>query len=257
MSSPTRPLRRFLLEPAIWGGLLYGLGWVFADSYFGTFGLSPEDAGFGFGPLVVRVALLLAGLGVALLVVWNIVRRFSSSSNITADSWRFRVVGTGIIIFATAILGVALWIGARQTVAPRWLGVSLSLSLGIGLIIWISALAVRAANLTANPSSSRETDVPALSLLLVVGLIASGGAAWSLGQELADRAMTTTSISMPGFRQPIVRVQSPDGEGRILVECGRLLGQASGVVSVVDLESQRVLRLSIESGIVEQIKVCQ
>ena len=61
------------------GFALYGIGWIFAEQFYSRLGLTPEEAGVGFGWIVIRVAVLLVlgftftFLGVNLLGIsdWN------------------------------------------------------------------------------------------------------------------------------------------------------------------------------------------
>jgi hypothetical protein len=104
--------KSWLEASSVLAAAVYALGWIFVARLFSRFSVTPEEAGFSFGYLLIRVVFLVVVVAAVItLVVWGLnrlatragARRFSLRTGTDRDRDRdlaWQVVGVFAVIFA-------------------------------------------------------------------------------------------------------------------------------------------------------------
>ncbi len=206
---------------------MYGYGWLVVTAFYGRFGVRPEEVGFGFGELTVRVAVFaLEVLAVALLVGWGLRRLGDLHVPRNAVGLVLSVLALVGLIVGTAVVG----------------GTDLA-------ILGFSLLALVVANLTERLTDRggtmplRRPAAVASALLAVLGLTLLVGSAFVIPDAMAndveggrDRVHLSPLPGVTVFDIRKVMIETPGVRGTFFDEptCVHLLG-SSGSLTVVFL----------------------
>lgn len=116
-------LRQAISGATVIAAVLYAYGWILVTRFYDRFGVSPEEAGFGFGELTVRVGVVL---GIVLAIVgvpiWLVVagigrwQRHAHTSRTPASRLRGTRLPTSALPPASPAMMVRLFAAPRSIV---------------------------------------------------------------------------------------------------------------------------------------------
>lgn len=198
-----------LWTTAVGGPILYALGRLMADTFYGRFGVAPEEAGLTYASLVLPAALLAAIAAAASVAIVLL--------------GRLAFIAGGVVVFWIAVWFVfesgrdwsdaRLVGGALATVGALWL---------VGRI----------------DDGSAKRASAGVGVLVVLGSLVGG--AWFIADRAADRALLgrPTSLSLGPIRLTsagarLVALDDLDGGPPRRHGCVLLLGSANGVQLIV------------------------
>jgi len=250
-------LQAWIEASSIVAAFLYAFGWIFTARFLARFGVAPEDVGFSFSYLLIRVGFMaLAFLSLAAGIFWvlNKLADFSGSTRIRIPRASVRNASQ---------LGVAvLAVVAVVSVARSALVTAAALVLFYGVAWLLARWLSRGAALWATEYyESLDLSMRALlrSLAVVCVAVAAAGLIalpFVAADVYADRVQAGDALRTPvlpgitGLSVPKVEVTTVDGspvsadvtDGA----CVHLLGSAGGVVILYDHDADRVLRVPQE-----------
>jgi hypothetical protein len=233
---------------SVLAALLYAFGWVFGARLYGRFGVSPEEVGFDFSFLLVRIAFI-ASLFVVIagLFVWLFGRLVKQDVSARTIKWILRVILASPLI--------VLWVKVAVPDAP---GEVLSFML-LTTVIMLCLVAVfgitgeQAAKAKGGRVHLAKT-VKVIQILVVC--IFAGLLVYSpffAADKVADRVAKGDEVAAPvlpgisGLRIELVHVSTNDGAvispDLGWAACLHLLGGADGIIVLYAHEHEQVLCL--------------
>lgn len=212
-------LRAVVVAAGVVATYVYGVAYLAVSDYYGSFGLTPEDAGVSQGPLVARAVTAFAIIGSFLvffgLGMWG---SWSMTKARPHEDWWWRVRW-----FALLLVGAgALAVGSIHQYAAATMGFPLLLGLALGILV-TQRPALDPVPLSQSMSIWR-VFVVAASVLMIATLFAT-----SLDREAADSSQSLRQdgrFKRHDFWNAIVRVAlgirtAPATAADI--DCGRLV----------------------------------
>lgn len=238
---------------------LYAFGWIFTARLFSRFGVTPEEAGFSFAFLLIRVGfLVVAFVGALMLLVWTLnklaAREGTKDTTVTVDG----IVKVVVIPIAILSSGYNFWFliwgrsdgGNGESSSP-----STADKIVNGLIGIAGAVAVSVAySAIRNRSFSLQSVLRVLSYgFVVVGFVALVATPFIAADWYADEVEKGNEPQVfilpgvAGLTIPRLQATTSDTEpispqlGRSA--CVHLLGSSGGTVVLYDYESDSVIRV--------------
>jgi hypothetical protein len=239
----SRSLQSWVEASSLLAAVLYAFGWIFTARLFARFSVTPEEVGFSFAFLLIRVVfLVLAFVAIVVLIVWvlnRVAAAFSDSKRTTFPAeflTRVLVTGAGVVILA--VIGVSGGVG-------RWIG-----------LIFIAARAALGAILVEHfgISFSYKAMFRFLSYgVAVLGIAALIAAPFWAANQYADQIEDGKELRapiLPGIAGlSIQRVQATTSDDEPISPklggsaCVHLLGSSGGTLVLYDYESDSVVRV--------------
>ncbi|MFD8105334.1 hypothetical protein [Streptomyces microflavus] len=233
--------------------VLYGLQYYALESFYGRFGITPEQLGIGKTELLTRLAVRLGFLGflvalvlpVMLAVVVLVVGTFVPRG--VSDFLRHRSAAQAWFRRGLLVLGTAAWLAltTEEISEGHVFGPPTAFGFVIGLIY---AAAVVAA---ASPGSPRRRKARELGITLTVCVLAFGYWLGNAMEEGADHVRASGHAGLlaqlVGVRVDLVCVDLADTAG--ITDAGDFpglhLGESGGVHTVYDISEQKKRRVPV------------
>jgi hypothetical protein len=122
-ASTGRSLKSWVEASSLLAAVVYAFGWIFTARLYARFDVTPEEVGFSFAFLLIRVVFIVSAFAaIVALVVWalNKLAAYSGSRRIRL---RYSVLGriASLVVLALAIIVLLRWTEFDFT--PWWLGV--------------------------------------------------------------------------------------------------------------------------------------
>jgi hypothetical protein len=243
--NPSSSLRSWIEASSILAAALYAFGWILTARFLAKFGVSPEEVGFSFAYLIIRVAfIVMAFVAVAGGLFWTLSRlaEYGESTRIKLPRASVRNA-VQLTLVLVGIVGNILLVAQVVADGVSWVGL---VAIPVVVAVWTGVIVIFARRLLGK-------RVGPFVLAVIVGLM---GVPFLAADRYADQVEAGEELRTPvlpgitGLSAQLVQTTTVDDEplsatlGRSA--CLHLLGSAGGVAVLYDHASDTVIRVPQE-----------
>jgi hypothetical protein len=267
--NPSSSLRSWIEASSILAAALYAFGWILTARFLAKFGVSPEEVGFSFAYLIIRVAfIVMAFVAVAGGLFWTLSRlaEYGESTRIKLPRASVRNA-VQLTLVLVGIVGNILLVAQVVADGVSWVGL---VAIPVVVAVWTGVIVIFARRLLGKRVGpmwateyyeslgfSMKTFLRIVSVVFVLAVIVGlMGVPFLAADRYADQVEAGEELRTPvlpgitGLSAQLVQTTTVDDEplsatlGRSA--CLHLLGSAGGVAVLYDHASDTVIRVPQE-----------